>query len=454
MRSTGQRTVNMTSGPIAKQIILFAFPLMAGNLFQMLYNTADTIVVGNFVGKEALAAVGGTAMITHLAVFFFSGFATGASVAIARAFGADDNEKVHKAVETSIALTLIFSVLLTIAGVALSSPILSWMGTPADVFPDASLYLRIYFGGISGLLIYNMGSGVLRSVGDSRRPLYFLIFTSLLNIVLDVVFVVAFHAGIAGVAYATILSQFVSAFLVLLLLSATKDVYRLTWNDLQLDAEQLRLIVKVGLPAGLQSAFTALSNIVMQSYINFFGSEVMAAWSSYTKIDQFVMLPASSVSVAATTFVSQNVGAGRLDRAEKGTLTAVAMALSVSALIQAFGYIFAPHLVQLFTSDAGVVRQGVQFIRINFLFISANAIDNVLIGSLRGYGDSRSPMLILTATHVGVRQLYLFVMTRFFMNTPAVVGFAYPAGWLSCFVLMVWYYLSHREQGFGLERNG
>lgn len=444
----------MTSGPIAKQIILFAFPLMAGNLFQMLYNTADTIVVGNFVGKEALAAVGGTAMITHLAVFFFSGFATGASVAIARAFGADDNEKVHKAVETSIALTLIFSVLLTIAGVALSSPILSWMGTPADVFPDASLYLRIYFGGISGLLIYNMGSGVLRSVGDSRRPLYFLIFTSLLNIVLDVVFVVAFHAGIAGVAYATILSQFVSAFLVLLLLSATKDVYRLTWNDLQLDAEQLRLIVKVGLPAGLQSAFTALSNIVMQSYINFFGSEVMAAWSSYTKIDQFVMLPASSVSVAATTFVSQNVGAGRLDRAEKGTLTAVAMALSVSALIQAFGYIFAPHLVQLFTSDAGVVRQGVQFIRINFLFISANAIDNVLIGSLRGYGDSRSPMLILTATHVGVRQLYLFVMTRFFMNTPAVVGFAYPAGWLSCFVLMVWYYLSHREQGFGLERNG
>ncbi len=448
MSTVKSRTTDMTRGPIAKQIVVFAFPLMLGNLFQMMYNTADTIVVGNFVGKEALAAVGATSMITNLAVFFFSGFASGASVAIGRAFGAKDHETVHNAVETAITMTIIFSVIFTVVGIPMAKPILRWMGTPEDVFPDAAKYLQIYFAGISGLLIYNLGSGILRSVGDSKRPLYFLIFTSILNIVLDVLFVVVFHAGIAGVAWATIISQFLSAILILVLLSTANDVYRLTWHDLHMDPKLLRFIVSVGLPAGLQSGFTALSNIVMQSYINFFGSDVMAAWSSYTKVDQFVMLPASSMGLSATTFVSQNVGAKEFQRAEKGSLTAAAISAAVCGVIQVLGWIAAPAVIRLFTSDAPVIAQGVQFIRINFLFITANVIDNVMMSTMRGYGDSRGPMIIMMSTHVLFRQLYLYVVTHFFFNTPAAVGFAYPAGWLSCCVMMTCYYLYRKRTGF------
>ena len=443
-----KRTIDMTEGPILRQIVSFSFPLMLGNLFQMMYNTADTIVVGNFVGKEALAAVGATSMITNLAVFFFSGFATGASVAIARAFGSRDREKVHVAVQTAFTMTLAIAVIFTAAGIPLARPILRLMGTPEDVFPEAAKYLQIYFAGISGLLIYNIGTGILRSVGDSRRPLVFLIFTSLLNILLDIVLVVVFQAGIAGAAFATILAQFVSAGLIISLLVSTEDVYRLNLSDLDIDLSQLRIIVSVGLPAGLQSAFTALSNIVMQSYINSFGSDVMAGWSSYSKVDQFVMLPASSFGIAATTFVSQNVGAEKMERAERGSMHAAFTAAAVCGIIQVLGWIFAPSVIRLFTQDPAVISCGVVFIRVNFLSITANAIDNVLMGTLRGYGDSRGPMYIMIATHVFFRQLYLFVVTRYIMNTPAAVGFAYPAGWLSCFSLLVPYYLYRRSQGF------
>ena len=431
----------MTTGPIMKQLVVFAIPLMLGNLFQMMYSTADTIVVGNFVGKEALAAVGATAMISNFAVFFFSGFSSGASVAISQAFGAGDKDKVHSAVETSVLMTILLSVLFTAAGIPAAGAVLRLMGTPPDVFPKASQYLRIWFAGISGLLLYNIGSGILRSVGDSRRPLYYLIFTSILNIILDILFVALLRMGIAGAALATILSQAVSAALILYLLSTTSDVCRLTWNDLRLDPDQLRLIVAVGLPAGLQSAFTALSNIVMQSYINSFGSTVMAAWSSYSKVDQFVMLPAASMGLAATTFVSQNTGARRFDRTVKGTYAAAAASAAVCGLIQVLCWIFAPYVIQLFTGDSAVIEMGVVFIRINFLFITANVLDNLMMGSLRGYGDSRGPMIIMILTHVFFRQLYLYVMTRFFLNTPAAVGFAYPAGWLSCFILLSGYYL-------------
>ena len=451
MKPEKKTSVDMTSGPIIHQIVFFALPLMLGNLFQMMYNTADTIVVGNFVGKEALAAVGATSMITNLAVFFFSGFSTGASVAIGHAFGEKNYKKVNSAVETAVAMTIIISVLFTAAGIPAAKPVLRMMGTPEDVFPDAARYLQIYFAGISGQLVYNIGSGILRSVGDSQRPLYFLIFTSILNILLDVLFVVVFHAGIAGVAWATVISQAISAVLILLLLSRTGDVYKLTWHDLRLDREQLGTIVAVGLPAGLQSAFTALSNIVMQSYINSFGSDVMAGWSSYTKVDQFVMLPASSMGMAATTFVSQNAGARNAERAERGSIAAAVTSVLICGSIQILGWIFAPAVIRLFTREPAVIMHGVTFIRVNFFFITANVMDNVLMGTLRGYGDSRGPMIIMIATHVFFRQLYLFVVTHYIMNTPAAVGFAYPAGWLSCFVLMVIYYLYRRRKGLLLN---
>ena len=238
---------NMTEGSIAGQVILFALPLMLGNVFQMLYNTVDSIVVGNFVGTQALAAVGSTTMIVNMMVFFFNGFSTGAGVVIANYFGARNLKALHKAIETTMAATFVLSILFTLAGVAAVRPMLRFMATPEDVFGEATTYLRIYIGGISGLLIYNMGSGILRAVGDTMRPLYFLVLTSVLNILLDLLFVLGFHCGIEGVAWATVISQFISALLILALLTRSNDIYRLTWHDLRIDRAVLGSIFALSL---------------------------------------------------------------------------------------------------------------------------------------------------------------------------------------------------------------
>ena len=323
----------MTSGPIVRQLVAFALPLMLGNVFQMLYNTVDSIIVGNFVSKQALAAIGSTTMIVNMLVFFFNGFSTGAVVTIGQFYGAQKMEKLHKAVETTIAATFLLSLLFTIGGVLSVKPLLRMMSTPEDVFEDATVYLRIYIGGISGLLIYNIGSGILRAVGDSTRPLYFLILTSLVNIVLDLLFVVVLGTGIAGAAIATILSQFLSAALILLMLTRTKDIYRLDWKELQMDGQILGKIFAIGMPAGIQSVLTAFSNIFVQSYINSFGSDCMAGWSSYNKLDQFIMLPMQSMAIASTTFVSQNVGADNDQRADRGTVASLMLTCGITGVI-------------------------------------------------------------------------------------------------------------------------
>jgi putative MATE family efflux protein len=266
---------NMTSGPILSQMVFFALPLLIGNIFQLLYNTVDTLVVGNFVSTQALAAVGSTSVIINMIVFFFNGLSVGASVVIGQRYGARDFKKLHIAVETTIFVTLLASAIFTAIGVLLVRPMLAFMSTPADVVPEATVYLRIYFAGISGLLIYNMGSGILRAVGDSTRPLYFLVLSSILNIVLDLFFVIVLHLGIAGVAYATILSQFISAVLVLALLTRTEDIYKLVWKDLRLDTPTLRMILAIGFPTAIQSTLTAFSNVFVQSYVNVFGSSCM-----------------------------------------------------------------------------------------------------------------------------------------------------------------------------------
>ncbi len=438
---TAKRTTSrdLTSGNIAKQILLFSLPLMLGNIFQMLYNTVDSIVVGNFVGTQALAAVGSTTMIVNLFVFFFNGFSVGAGVVIGHLFGARDMDRLHDAIETVMAGTFLLCILFTGISIAMVKPMLRFMLTPDDVFASAVTYLRIYFAGISGLLIYNIGSGILRAVGDTTRPLYFLILTSVLNIILDLVFVLVFHLGIAGVALATILAQFISALLILMLLTRSKDIYRFTWSDMKIDRDILRRVFSVGLPAGIQSVITAFSNIFVQSYINFFGSGVMAGWSCYNKIDMFVMLPMSSMALAATTFVSQNIGAGQKERADEGTKTAILMTLAITGVIAALIWVFAEAAVGLFTQDSDVVGCGVLFLRMNVFFLLFNCINHVLAGALRGRGDSRGPMIIMLTGFVAIRQIYLFVMTRFIMNTPAAVGFGYPVGWMVTCVLEVLY---------------
>ena len=440
----GHATRDMTSGSIIRQVVLFALPLMLGNVFQMLYNTVDSIVVGNFVGKEALAAVGSTTVIVNMLVFFFNGFSVGAGVVISQHFGARDMVRLHTAVETTMAMTFLFSAAFTAIGVGMVRPLLRFMSTPEDVFDDAATYLTIYFMGFSGLLIYNMGSGILRAVGDSMRPLMFLALTSVLNIALDLAFVIGLGAGIAGVAYATIIAQFVSAALTLTLLTRSKDIYRLTWRDLRVSAPVLRRIFSVGLPAGVQSVITAFSNIFVQSYVNFFGSSVMAGWASYNKLDQFIMLPIQSSAMAATTFVSQNIGAGQTARANRGTRITVALSTAFTGLIAAVLFAFAEPAIRLFTKDASVIRYGALFIRANSFFLMANCVNHTLAGSLRGRGDARAPMIIMLACFVGIRQIYLFVVTRFIANTPLLVGLGYPVGWISCSVIeLTYYFLRH-----------
>ncbi|MBQ8108620.1 MAG: MATE family efflux transporter [Clostridia bacterium] len=431
---------DMTSGSIVRQIILFSLPLMLGNVFQMLYNTVDSIVVGNFVGKEALAAVGSTTMIVNMLVFFFNGFSVGAGVVIAQHFGARDMERLHTAIETTMCMTFVLCGLFTAVGILSVRPMLRLMSTPDDVLEDSVTYLTIYFWGMSGLLVYNIGSGILRAVGDTTRPLMFLILTSLLNIVLDLVFVIVLKAGIAGVANATIISQFISAALTLRLLTRTRDIYRLTWRDLRIDGPVLRRIFSVGLPAGIQSVITAFSNVFVQSYINFFGSSCMAGWSCYNKLDQFIMLPMQSTALAATTFVGQNIGAKQYERANRGTRDTILLSVGITAVIAVVLVIFAPAAVGLFSQDASVIEFGVLFMRMNTFFLLFNCVNHTLAGALRGRGDSQGPMFIMLLSFVAIRQIYLFIITRFVANTPRLVGFGYPVGWMCCCAIEVTYY--------------
>ena len=441
----------MTRGPILQLLIAFALPLMLGNVFQMLYNTVDSVIVGNFVSKQALAAIGSTTVIVNMLVFFFNGFSIGAAVVIGQYFGARNMEKLHDAVETTMAATFALSAVFTVVGVLMVKPMLHLMHTPEDVFREATLYLRIYIGGISGLLIYNMGSGILRAVGDSTRPLCFLVFTSVLNIVLDLFFVLVLKTGIAGAAIATILSQFVSAAMILVLLTRTRDIYRLDWRELHLNFPILRRIFAVGMPAAIQSVITAFSNIFVQGYINVFGSDVMAGWSSYNKLDQFIMLPMQSMAMAATTFVSQNTGAGNDQRSDRGTVTALGMTCGVTGVIAVLLYAFAPGAVRLFSPDAAVIEYGVLFVRTNVFFLLFNCINHVLAGSLRGRGDSRGPMIIMLSTFVVLRQCYLYFVTRYIANTPRIVGFGYPVGWMACCVIECAYYCRQRRRRLAAE---
>ncbi len=436
---------DMTEGPILRLLIAFALPLMLGNVFQMLYNTVDSVIVGNFVSKQALAAIGATTMIVNLFVFFFNGFSIGAGVVIGQYFGARDMEKLHDAIETTMAATFILSLLFSLLSIVIVDPMLRMMSTPEDVFHDASVYLHIYLGGIAGLLIFNMGSGVLRAVGDSTRPLYFLIFTSLLNIALDLFFVLVLKMGVAGVAIATIVPQFISASLVLLLLTRTQDIYRMRWRELRIDFPTLSRIFAVGMPAALQSILTAFSNVFVQGYINFFGSDVMAGWASYNKLDHFILLPMQSMAMAATTFVSQNSGAGDEKRSHQGTITAILLTTSVMGLIAAALFIWAPGAVRLFSPDADVIRYGVMFIRTNVFFLLFNCCNHVLAGALRGRGDARGPMIIMLSCFVALRQAYLFLVTRYVADTPRLVGFGYPVGWTSCCVVMLLYFVIRRR---------
>ena len=365
-RQHRQKEVLMTEGPIWRCLLLFALPLMAGNLFQQLYNTVDSIVVGNFVGKEALAAVGSTDSVINTFIGFFSGMSTGAGVIISQYYGGKKEEKVSVAVQTTIALTLCMSILCTVLALLLVPSLLRLMGTPEDVFPEAATYLRIYFIGVTGLLFYNMGAGILRAVGDSRRPLYFLIFCAVLNTLLDLLFVAVLRFGIAGAAWATILSQGISALLTLFVLTREKACYRIIWSKVRLDPGMTKKIFFLGLPAAIQMAVTSFSNVFVQAYINRFGSAAMAGWSSYGKIDKFCVLPIQSLSLGVTTFVGQNLGARKIDRVRQSTKVGTLLCFAVAILITIPVLIFARPLVSMFNRTPEVLDYGTSFWKCRF----------------------------------------------------------------------------------------
>ena len=431
----------MTEGVIWKQLVFFAIPLLIGNLFQQLYNTVDSIVVGNFVSTQALAAVGSTGPIINTLVGFFMGLATGASVVISQYYGARDYKNLRLAVHTTLVMTFVLSIVFTFAGIAIVPAMLRFMKTPDDVFSESVQYLRIYFAGVSGLMIYNVGSGILRAIGDSRRPLYFLCFSSLVNIVLDLLFVLQFNMGIAGVAYATIIAQFASAALILIVLSNKSEPYGIVWREIRASKSIFKVIFRVGLPAGLQQAVTSFSNVFVQSYINVFGSSCMAGWTSYSKIDQFVMLPMQSLSLASTTFVGQNLGAHQLDRAKKGMRTSLYIAIGTTLGLAVLLNIFASQLLQLFNQDPDVLHYGIIFVRFMSPFYVLCCWNQIFSGALRGAGDSTGPMLIMLSSFVVFRQIYLFVASILF-DSIYVTALAYPIGWMLCSLLV---YIRYRR---------
>lgn len=429
----------MTQGAIWKKILLFSLPLLLGNVFQQLYNTVDSVIVGNYVGGDALAAVGTSGPIINLLIGLFMGIATGAGVVIARYFGAQDSEGVHDAVHTTLAATFIGGLFLTVVGVLLSPTVVRLIGVPENIMADSISYLRIYFGGIIAMMTYNMGAGILRAVGDSKTPLYFLIISSIVNIILDMVFVIVLDMGVAGVAWATLIAQAVSATLTIMMLCRVNASYRVSLRQIRIKMNYLKEIIRIGLPSGLQNAIISMSNIVVQSYINSFGSAAIAGYSTYGKVDAFALMPVMSLSMAITTFTSQNIGAQRYDRVRQGVKTGLCMTCGTAVVLTSLVVVFARALLGIFTSDQQIIDYGLLTMTYQAPFYIILAVNNTLAGILRGAGKASVPSIIMAANMCGVRILWLSILMPIF-NSIIVVYLAFSVTWLTTGLCLIWYY--------------
>lgn len=434
--------VDMTQGNIFNHLITFAFPLLLGNLFQQFYNTVDTWVVGNYVSNEAFSAVGTVGPIINMLIGFFLGFSGGAGVVISQYYGAQRHDMVKKTVHTSITITVIIGAVLTIVGIFLVPYMLVLMKMPTEAFDEAKTYLTIYFSGLICLMLYNLGSGILRAVGDSQRPFYFLVVSALLNTVLDLVFVLIFHMGVEGVAIATVIAQSVSALLCFIVLFRTSSCVKISLKDMQIDKECAVKIVKLGIPTAFQMTITSFSNVFVQSYINYFGTDCMSGWTAYTKLDAFLFLPMQSLSIAATTFVGQNLGKNDVARAKKGVRVAMLMSFVSTLIIMLPMIIFAPQFVYFFNKEPNVIEFGTLFLRYITPFYIICCVNQIYSGALRGAGNTRAPMFIMLASFVFFRQAYLFVMANYISNTVLPIALAYPAGWFLCSLINFFYYRS------------
>lgn len=437
----GQSTNQITEGVIWKQLLFFFFPILFGTFFQQLYNTTDAVIVGNFVGKEALASVGGPAStLINLLVGFFMGLSSGATVIISQFYGASHKEDVKKAVHTAIALSIAGGAVIMVFGVLFSGAALRAMNTPEDIMEMSVRYMRIYFLGVIPSLIYNMGSSILRAVGDSRRPLYFLILSCIVNIILDVLFVVALKMGVSGVAVATVLSQVFSASLVMRALMKSEDIYKLYWREIRFHPYILRNIIRIGLPAGLQSSMYSISNLIVQSSVNSFGTDTVAAWTAYGKVDGIFWMITGAYGISITTFAGQNFGAGKYDRIKKSTRICLGMAAFTSVLMSVIVVLGQSLFFRLFTTDPNVVAIGRGMVHVISPFYITYICIEILGGTARGCGDAVIPT-IMTALGVCVLRVAWILIAVPLRPEVSTMAFSYPLTWGVTSVMFIIYYL-------------
>lgn len=448
--STSSSATLMTKGPIWKKIIAFAIPLFLGNLFQQFYNTADSLIVGNFLGSSALAAVSSSGNLIFLMVGFFNGLAVGAGVVVARYFGAKKFDLVQRAIHTIITLGFFCGIALTFVGVIAAPQILVLMGTPPEVLPNSVTYFRIYFCGSLAFVMYNFLVGILQAVGDSRHPLMYLIISSVTNIILDLILVAGFHFGVGAAALATVISQCLSALLCFLHLLRGPKEYRIYLSKLRLDSLLLKQIISNGLPAGLQNSIISLANVVVQSNINKFGQMAVAGCGSYSKIEGFAFLPITCFALALTTFISQNLGAKEYDRAKKGAVFGVICSVVTAELVGVVIYTFAPYLIAAFNNTPEVLSYGVAQAHTASLFYFLLAFSHCMAGILRGAGKSTVPMFVMLICWCIIRVTYITVTVHFIPDI-RVIFWAYPITWTLSSIVFLLYFLKS-DWIHGLEK--
>ena len=418
----------MTQGNILKILIRFAFPLFLGNLFQQMYNTVDSLVVGHFCGDNALAAVSSSGSLCFLIIGFFQGVFVGASVLISRHYGARDQEKMEKAIHTTVVFALFAGVLLAVLGVLFPPTILGWMGTPDNVMPNSVAYFRVYCCGLLALVLYNTANGIFQALGDSRHPLYYLMVAAALNVVLDLLFVAVFHWGVAGAAFATAIGQAVSAALGFAHLMGGRFVVTVCLKKLRPHWPTMGQVLHLGLPSGVQNSVIAIANVVVQSNINAFGDNAMAGCGSYSKIEGFVFLPITCLTMALTTFTSQNLGARQVDRVRRGARLGVGMTVCLAEAIGLLFFLLAPFLIGLFSDTPEVVAYGIRQARVESLFYCLLGLSHACAALLRGAGRTIVPMGVMLAVWCVLRITYITVMVRLIPDI-TVVFTAYPVTW-------------------------
>ncbi len=430
------RTIRMTEGSVGRHLFRFAVPLFWGNLFQQLYNVVDSLVVGNALGSDALAAVSSSSSIIFLIVGFFTGTFSGSSMVIARFFGEQNEDRLRKAVHTSVAFGLLCGAVVSVFGVWFTPHLLGWMDTPETVMPNSVLYFRVYFCGSIFSVLYNVAAGIFQAMGDSRHPLMYLVISSITNVVLDLLFIAGFGMGVDGAALATVISQALSCVLAYARLSRSRDLCRVDWKKVRIHLPSLKLLLTLGVPSGIQFCINSIGNIVAQSSINLFGAAAMAGSGIYWKIEGFAFLAINSCTNAAATFVGQNLGAKEYDRAKKGAWMSIISCMALAGIIGLLFIALAPQMIRLFGGGEEVVRYGVQHVHISCWFYCLLAMSNCSAGVLRGAGMSIAPMFIITGNWCVLRVLYLLFIVRPMGSLPAIL-WAYPMTWMISSLMFV-----------------